>query len=269
MENYFQCGHCAIVRRAAVCVALVFLAFASPAQCLPAPDSEARAVPDTGLPIGGRVVTVYVSQEHGEPRDEQVRLPDSVLDEIASRQEGFANRLAIWDSTASYSWLRHGRILECQYSDTVIYLETSGRAVILNQKSGYGQIRELLQSHFPDALQDKKKFQVMLDALQYWTVPRSVLGTGEEFKRMERHGELKSWLRGKVKDASVFRKYCRDPILSYDRESGKWSLSFYVFNPGGGVSQVKAYGSDKPFRMEELTVEDVMEAGSFSYPLVG
>lgn len=273
MENCLQLRYRGRVRRAAACIALAFLALASPAQCVPARNGEAQVLPDTGLPVGGRLVTVYVSQENGPPRDESVRLPDSVLDDMASRSHECLGRQSIWDITDAFPWLRHGRILVSDCPLAVVYREASGGAVILNEKSGYGQIRRILDADIPDALQDKERFEFMLDALRYFTVPKGVLGTEAEFKRLEARdkelGVLREWLRGKVKDVSVFRRYCKDPVFSYDRQSGKWSLSFYVFNPEGGVNLVKAQGSDKPFRMEELTVEEVMPAGSFHYPLVG
>ncbi len=251
--------------RHAVCIALALLAFASPAHCIPARDNEPPLPSDTPLPISGRVVTVSVGQEHGPPLEEKVRLPDSVLARMTLQGKKPCAPGGIWDDV--YPWLRHGRILACNSPRTVLYLDASGRAVILNEQAGYGQIRALLQANLGNALQDEKRFQAMLDALHYWTVPGGVLGTEKEYKRLERLGELQEWLGRKVKDATLFRKYCRDPVLSHDRKSGRWSLSFYVFNPDGGVSQVNAQGSDKPFRMEELTVDTVMKAGTFHYPL--
>ncbi len=251
----------------ASCVALAFLALASPAQCLPTQDSATRALPETPLAIGGRAVTVYVSQENGPPREETVRLPDGVLDDIASRSSECLGGKDIWDNTPP--WLRHGRILAMNCPLSVISLEASGSATFLNAQSGYSKIRTILSAGFPGALQDKEQFELMLKELAYFTVPEGVRYTRAQFTRMKQRGVLQEWLRGTVKDASVFEKHCRDPVLSHDSKSGKWSLSFYVFNPAGGVSLVQAHGSDKPFRMEAITVEEVMKAGSFYYPLVG
>ncbi len=264
-----QASACPSAARAyAACAALALLALAAPAQCLPTQDDAARALPETRL--GGRVVMVKVSQENAEPREEPVRLPLGLLNELASRSsECLGGQDRWWDITSAFPWLRQGRILSLDCPLSEIYLEASGRATILNEEPGYGKIRAILSAGFPDALQDKNKFELMLKGLAYFTVPHGVVGTSAEFKRMKQVGELKDWLRGKVRDESVFRRYCRDPVFSYDSKSGKWSLSFYVFNPAGGVSLVQAHGSDKPFRMEAITVEEVMKAGSFLYPLVG
>jgi hypothetical protein len=196
-------------------------------------------------------------------------IPVSVRVNIGEGFKGPESKWWVRDITSSYSWLENSKILLVLDSESeqssVVYLDDFGKAVVLNKKGGFGQIRNLLAHHFVEALNDSKEFKLMLDVLKDWVIdPRSYVGSEDFFARQE--PVLDSWLLGEVKDSSVFKMYCVEPDYSYDETNGDWSVSFYVFNPEGGVNLVRVSGRDRPFRIDGISVDEARKAGSFYFP---
>ena len=196
-------------------------------------------------------------------------LPVQVRAKIGEEFKSPEDRWWVRDITSGYPWLVNARILwlldSGSNNSVVIYLGQSGKAVILNQENGFDKIYSLLETHFSDILHDDVKRIAMLNVVKDWVIePRGHIGSTEFW--MKEKPVLDSWLLGDNKESAVFKKYCADPNFFFDQMNDSWTISYFVFNPEGGVNLVKVFGTDKPFRINKISVEIVKEAGSFYFP---
>lgn len=150
----------------------------------------------------------------------------------------------------------------------IVHLNGEGKGIVLNRPEGIPRLSSILShrlKQFPDDAGERLLLMRRITALHF----NPVYDVGSErLLKIHRNG-IDEWLYGSVKDPSVFKKYCRNPIYNLNSDANNWSADFFVFKPDGGMDKVAASGKITPFSLESVSSEEELKAGSFSWPYWG
>jgi hypothetical protein len=192
-------------------------------------------------------------------------IPDMVLQAAASRLSADDSNWVAGDVTASFPWLKIGRLFwirEWGGGSAMVYEGPGSDVTCLNAAEGVSQISELLfggGSAVPSPANSPEEFAQLLVTLR--GDPRKQV-LGPNF--LADQGDLTDWA-GTAAVASL-REFSRPP--EYTRDSnGAFRLKFNVITASGAVETWTVTGKEAPFTLDPITVDSLMPEGSFTNPL--
>jgi hypothetical protein len=152
------------------------------------------------------------------------------------------------------------------------YLD-NGFAVVLRDSSGYlneDKIKDFLYLKYKKFPFDESALsEFMKDVTGFYIMPVFVMGSSKLYQDYERAGVLSAWLNAKEKRQSVFKLYCKDPVIAVEEKNNKWMISYYIFDGAGAVLRFNVTGSINPYSINKVIIQTVKESGAFSFPING
>jgi hypothetical protein len=172
------------------------------------------------------------------------------------------------DMTVVYSWVVTG-------SAFLVNDRTSGAEFVVAALAGRHPLRlngntvaisAFVTKQFNELFPGIGRLAVLARFLADVTVGPTAVVADAEFLSQRRNGEIRRWL-GREKDVTVFEGLCTG--VSAREEANEWRMQFNVFNSAGGVNTITVSGTERPFTIRQISVDELKPAGEFSYRMVG
>jgi hypothetical protein len=193
-------------------------------------------------------------------------LSDKVREAVAHDLGKDSDQWRTRNISSAATWLKNGDLIwmtdQRHEKSVVLFVETNGCALILNNPSGVTQSAVSLISKYAPYSEWQERALKFAEAIKpLVSDPRSYVGSTDFWQRKQPY--LESWLQDGKMTPELFKKYCEEPC--FEKKSGEWYLGFFLFHPNGGIYRVKANGLISPFCVNAITIESILPATSFYF----
>jgi hypothetical protein len=229
------------------------------------------------VPLGVVVSSVEYGSATGLGAREATRFPglpgrtnDAYPPELLARAEAILGEPI--ERISPMEWKRTRRnvfLVETYRGGLGVFMEFNGKYVFVNAKAELIAVNQILESYRftrKDFADPQKACSFISEVIFLCRRPPFELATGLTLRTMERVG-LKGWLQGTEESEAALKALFRD--LEFVFEESRWTVSFNVLVPDGGVDRWTLIGQHNAQtntnEVWDVDIARVKPAGTFSW----